>query len=138
MLETLKIFCDGGARGNPGPAASAFVVFNSQGKKIAGGSKYLGESTNNVAEYTAVVMALEWLSINAKSKTTTTFVLDSDLVTKQINGIYKIKSERLKPLVVKVKNLQRKINGQINFTWSPRSKNKLADKMVNEKLDEKM
>lgn len=137
MPNYLKIFCDGGARGNPGPAASAFVVFGEDGDRLAKGSKYLGENTNNVAEYTAVIMALEWLDKNGRGTDEVTFVLDSELITKQINGLYKIKSEKLKPLIVRVKNLQKKFSGKIIFTWSPRSGNKLADKLVNEKLDEK-
>jgi ribonuclease HI len=139
MIDTdnnLKVFCDGGARGNPGPAASAFVVYK-QGKQIHKGSKYLGESTNNVSEYTAVVLALEWLSKNTSEDTETiSFVLDSELVTKQLNGLYKIKNERLRDLAIKAKSLEKKIASRITYTWSPRSKNKIADSLVNEELDE--
>jgi ribonuclease HI len=134
--NNLKIFCDGGARGNPGPAAAAFAVYKNK-KQIYKESKFLGETTNNIAEYTAVLMALEWL-VKQKSKDidTTSFILDSELVTKQLNGLYKIKNERLRGLITKAKNLEKKIDARISYTWSPRSKNRIADSLVNKELDE--
>lgn len=137
MPNAITIFCDGGARGNPGPAASAFVAFDDKGHELFRHSKYLGKTTNNVAEYRAVILALDWLNKKQKRTSRATFIIDSDLVAKQINGVYKIKSENLKPLVVKAKKLQNKFSGKIIFTWSPRGRNKLADKLVNIKLDEK-
>lgn len=137
MANAITIFCDGGSRGNPGPAASAFVAFDDKGHELHRGSKYLGKTTNNVAEYQAVLMALRWLLRKEKNTSRVTFIIDSDLVAKQINGVYKIKSENLKPLVVKAKTLQKKFPGRMMFTWSPRGRNKLADRLVNEKLDEK-
>jgi ribonuclease HI len=138
MSNNLKIFCDGGSRGNPGPAASGFAVYK-KGEVIHKGSKYLGKSTNNVAEYTAVVLALEWLSKqNTQSIDTVSFVLDSELVTKQLNGLYKIKNENLRKLAIRIKNLETKIKTRITYTWSPRSENKVADSLVNIALDENM
>ena len=134
--DNLKIFCDGGARGNPGPAASAFAVYK-DGKHVHKGSKYIGKTTNNVAEYSAVIMALEWLDEeDLGGVDTASFVLDSELVTKQLNGLYKIKNEKLRQLVMMAKELERKIDTRITYTWSPRSKNKVADSLVNEELDE--
>lgn len=134
--KNLKIFCDGGARGNPGPAASAFVVYK-DGKQFHKASKFIGKTTNNVAEYSAVIMALEWLTEeDTKEIDTTSFVLDSELVTKQLNGLYKIKNEKLRQLVIMAKDLEKKINGRVTYTWSPRSKNKVADSLVNKELDE--
>lgn len=136
MASNLKIFCDGGARGNPGPAAAAFVVYKN-GKQIYKGSKFLGEATNNIAEYSAVILALEWLARQElKDVETVSFVLDSELVTKQLNGLYKIKNENLRLLITKAKGLERKIKSRIAYTWSPRSKNKIADSLVNKELDE--
>ena len=66
-IQSIKIYCDGGARGNPGPASSAFIVFKDR-ENYYQDSKYLGETTNNVAEYQAVIMALNWLSIKSKLK----------------------------------------------------------------------
>lgn len=134
--DNLKIFCDGGARGNPGPAASAFAAYKN-GKQVHKGSKYIGKTTNNVAEYSAVIMALEWLhEEDLKGIDTVSFVLDSELVTKQLNGLYKIKNEKLRQLVTMAKELERKIETRITYTWSPRSKNKIADSLVNKELDE--
>lgn len=135
--RNVKIYCDGGARGNPGPAASAFAVVRN-GKAVHKQAKYLGESTNNVAEYQAVIMALEWLSKNRlKGVDPVPFVLDSELVTKQLNGLYKIKNKRLRKLITRARKLERELKVRTTYTWSPRSKNKIADSLVNEKLDEK-
>ena len=134
--KNLKIFCDGGARGNPGPAASAFVVYR-DGKQFHKTSKFIGKTTNNVAEYSAVIMALQWLTEeDIKEMDTISFILDSELVTKQLNGLYKIKNEKLRQLAMMAKDLERKINGRATYTWSPRSKNKVADSLVNKELDE--
>lgn len=134
--KNIKVFCDGGARGNPGPAASAFVVYKN-GKQLYKNSKFLGETTNNIAEYNAVTMALEWLSKQKLGGVdTVSFVLDSELVTKQLNGLYKIKNENLRKLITKAKGLERKIKSRVTYTWSPRSKNKIADSLVNKELDE--
>ena len=96
-MTDLTIYCDGGARGNPGPAGSAFVVTDAGGNVIHSEGEYLGEATNNVAEYRALVMALEWLTQRpAQGKQgdfeKATIKLDSELVVKQTNGLYKIKS----------------------------------------------
>jgi ribonuclease HI len=136
MSSNLKIFCDGGARGNPGPAAAAFVVYKN-GKQTHKGSKFLGVATNNIAEYSAAILALEWLEKgNYEGVETISFVLDSELVTKQLNGLYKIKNEKLRQLITKAKELERKIKSRVTYTWSPRSKNKVADSLVNKELDE--
>lgn len=133
---TFRIYCDGGARGNPGPGAAGFVVFKN-GKKFHEGSKYLGRTTNNIAEYMAVIIALEWF-IKSKAKVVQRihFYIDSELVVKQLNGIYKIKSANLKPLALEARDLQNKIDAKIIYEHVPRDKNKIADQLVNESLDE--
>ena len=87
----LKIFCDGGARGNPGPAAAAFVVFSGN-KTLAKEGKYLGSTTNNQAEYNAVLLAMKWLLKNKSNidGKKVDFYLDSELVVKQLMGEYKV------------------------------------------------
>lgn len=134
-MEKLNIiiFCDGGSRGNPGPAASAFVVTNND-KLVFKGSKFLGIETNNVAEYTAVSIAVDWL-INEKINSEVVFNLDSQLVERQLNGFYKIKNDRLKKLAeeIKLKIYSSKLN--VKFRWGYRSDNTLADDLVNEELD---
>lgn len=132
--EKITIYCDGGSRGNPGPAASAFAVIKN-GKISFKDSMYLGRSTNNVAEYQATLMAVEWLSKNEVVQDIVTVVVDSELLSKQMTGQYKIKNEKLKIMATKIKNLERKIKSKIKYQWSPRSKNKIADRLVNEELD---
>jgi ribonuclease HI len=134
--DALKIYSDGGARGNPGPAAAAFVAIE-DGKVIHKEKKYLGKKTNNEAEYVGVLMGLRWLSENQKDyiKYDVIYNLDSELVTKQINGQYKIKSPNLKPLIIKVRQLINSIDNKILFKSLPRSNNSLADSLVNQALD---
>src|SRR3989344_7261691 len=98
MDEELIIYCDGGSRGNPGPAASAVVVTKNN-KAIFSEGKYLGRATNNVAEYSAVLMAIQWLVKNQSeisNNIVTTINLDSQLLEKQLNGFYKVKNEKMK------------------------------------------
>ena len=137
MEDKLTIYCDGGARGNPGPAASAFVVMKGD-NIIYKGSRYIGESTNNVAEYNAVLLALKWLEENGEIYVNykASFVLDSELVVKQLNGLYKIKDEKLKKLAILVKEVEKNIKGKISYTSVARNKNRLADFLVNKTLDE--
>jgi ribonuclease HI len=129
----IRIYCDGGARGNPGPAASAFVVVDGSGKTIFRDAKFLGIATNNVAEYTALIMALEWACENAKEDVT--IVLDSELVTKQMTGEYKIKSPLMKTHAARAMELRRGFNHEISFAHTLREGNKEADALVNEALD---
>jgi len=136
MENTLKIYCDGGARGNPGPAAAAFVV-EKNGKVIYKEAKFLGEQTNNAAEYSAVFAAMGWLVEKTKDLPPEIyFVLDSELVAKQLAGLFKIKNENLRNYFFSIKELEKKISSRIFFTAVPRSKNKLADLLVNKVLDE--
>lgn len=137
-MEKIRIFCDGGSRGNPGKAASAFIV-EKNGKIIKKESNFIGVATNNVAEYQAVVFALQWLAAaNIQSSVSSIdFVLDSELVVKQLNGLYKVKNEVLRNLFLTCKALEKKIGTRINYINVPREKNRLADFLVNERLDQK-
>lgn len=135
MKEAIRIYCDGGSRGNPGKAASAFVV--QKGKEVIfSDSKFLGKTTNNVAEYSAVVIALGWVSENKNlAGGKINFILDSELVVKQIQGVYKVKNRNLKELYFKIRKMLSETKTKINFICVEREKNKLADYLVNEKLD---
>jgi ribonuclease HI len=136
MNTTLKIYCDGGARGNPGPAAAAFIA-EKDGKIVGKLSRFLGRATNNIAEYSAVILALSWLVKNNKvAGGEVEITLDSELVTKQLSGVFKIKNERLRELYYQTKNLEKKIDGRITYTHVFREKNKMADLLVNKALDE--
>ena len=136
MKRNLLLHSDGGSRGNPGPAASAFVV-EKNGKIIFSQSKYLGVQTNNVAEYFGVNLALKWLKkysdLNEVDKVI--FYLDSLLVTNQLNGIYKIKSESLRKYYLVIKELEKKIKSEITYKHVYREKNTMADLLVNKCLD---
>lgn len=129
----LTIYCDGGARGNPGPAASAVVVVDGE-KVIAKKSKYLGVATNNVAEYNAVILGLQFLNDNLTESAT--FVLDSLLVASQLQGKFKIKNENLLKLFTHVKQIEKSLDTNIFYTHVLRHKNALADELVNQTLDE--
>lgn len=133
MEKGLLIFSDGGALNNPGPAASAFVVVE-DGKIIHKFSKRIGETTNNVAEYQAVIFALEWLKENKEvlnsQPSTINFNLDSQLVVHQLNGLYKIKDAKLKLLTIKIKGLEQEVDGKIFYRHIPREQNTIADALV--------
>jgi ribonuclease HI len=129
----MVIYCDGGSRGNPGPAASAFVA-TEENKLVHSEGKYLGHETNNCAEYRAVLMAINWLYKSGCTKDVI-FNLDSQLVERQINGFYKVKNTKLKILFDEIIDKKKKLNCKIKFIWNYRSDNKLADSLVNETLD---
>lgn len=129
------IHSDGGARGNPGPAACAFVLEH-DGKLIIKKSKYLGTATNNFAEYQGVLLALDFLvTQNFARPETIFFYLDSELVVKQLEGTYRIKNQVLGQMVLEIKKKIMLNNLKIFFKYVPREKNKIADFLVNEELD---
>lgn len=136
-MTELIIYCDGGSRGNPGPAASAFVA-TSNNQVVFKKSLYLGIETNNYAEYQAVLMAVEWIVSQLEilnSKFQILINLDSQLVQRQLTGVYKIKNERLKIIADKILKLIKENNLDIKIVWNYREKNSLADKLVNVELD---
>ena len=127
----LQIFTDGGARGNPGPAGIGVVIWS--GHDLAGRHrKYIGEATNNQAEYQAIIHGLEQAKKLGADEVEC--FLDSELVVKQLNREYKVKNKDLAPLFVKVWNLSLGFK-KITFAHIPREKNKEADKLVNEAID---
>ncbi len=135
--KNLIIFTDGGARGNPGPSGigAVFYLEDDHGNKkhLENLQQYIGEHTNNYAEYTALITALE-RAINLGYKNVRCY-LDSELVVKQLNGLYKIREETLKPLASKVLALTNNFTS-INFNHVHREKNAEADKLVNQAIDE--
>lgn len=141
MEEFFSIFTDGGARGNPGPAAIGFVVKDGTGKIINETGRYIGRTTNNVAEYTAVIAALEWLNnqltIKQSNNITIKFYLDSQLVVNQLNGLFKIKDEKLRTLIINVRILEGDPAKKITYSLIPRCENQAADRLVNQVLDQK-
>lgn len=139
-MQKILVYTDGGARGNPGPAAVAFEIFfeNFESRKIISFGKKIGKATNNVAEYTAVVEALKWL-VNNKDKFPQNieihFFLDSNLVVNQLNGLFKIKDLTLINLLFTIKGLQQKLTNNIYYSHIAREKNTRADVLVNQTLD---
>ncbi len=127
----LIIYTDGGARGNPGPAAVGVIVGDQKFRK------YIGETTNNVAEYKAVIFALK-KSLELLGKKSREAVLeinlDSELIANQLKGDYRVKHENLKPLFLESINLMKNFK-KILFNLIPREKNKEADRLVNQELD---
>ncbi len=131
------IFADGGSRGNPGHAGSGAVVRDPSGKIVAEVSEYLGHATNNVAEYTGILRALEKLLtyLGKESREADVVVkMDSMLVVKQMNGEYKIKHPNLVPLAAQVNEL-RKFFKSVSFGHVYREHNKEADKLANVAMD---
>lgn len=131
-MTNLKIYTDGGAKGNPGPA-SIGVVFYLKGKKIFKHHSSIGIATNNDAEYKALIFALEKLKEikNQYKIEKIIFHSDSQLLINQINGLYKIKNKKIKEYILKIKILEQEINLPIIYKQIPREKNKEADKLVN-------
>jgi len=135
MISQIFVFTDGGARGNPGPAAIGFVVKDTQGKTLAEVGKYIGRATNNVAEYLAVIEALGWIISNIKYQISNiNFFLDSKLIVNQLNGYYKIKDAKLRNLIIEVRKLEQEIKSDVSYHFIPREKNLQADLLVNKNL----
>lgn len=132
----LLINTDGGARGNPGPAGiGAIIKYEKKEEKI---SKYIGEATNNQAEYRAVIEALGWVKENIKEKDLEIeCLLDSELIVEQLNQRYKIKNEGLRPLFWEIRDLIMALGGKVSFRYIPREQNKEADKLVNDAIDKR-
>ena len=130
--KKLIIYTDGGARNNPGPAGIGAVIYDSKKNKIAEISKFIGDATNNQAEYTAVVMAIN--KAKELGALELEFYLDSELVVKQLNREYRVKDKELAPLFVKIYNAVLGFN-KVSFKHIPRERNKEADKLVNLAID---
>lgn len=129
------IYTDGGSRGNPGPSAAGFVLVDREGLVIDQGNKFLGVSTNDVAEYEGVKLGLStalkqgWKQAECR--------IDSMLVVNQINGVYKIKNDELWPLYHDIQQLIQQFE-KVKFVHISRELNQMADGLVNKRLDEEL
>lgn len=134
-MEKIVIYTDGGSRGNPGPAAVG-VYIETLEKKIG---ECIGIRTNNDAEYEALILGLQkvkhFIGKDKSKKIEVSCMLDSELVVKQLNHEYKLKEPRIQQYFIEIWNLMLDF-GKVTFTHIPREKNKVADAMVNEALDE--
>ncbi len=136
-MNKLTIYTDGGARGNPGPAAAGVVIKEGTTTLLKFG-EYLGPvQTNNFAEYQAVILALEALKREGYAGRELEFKMDSKLVVEQVLGNWKIKEPTLKPLVAKIRALLADFP-QHSFAHIPREDNLEADALVNQALDEQL
>ena len=131
----IKVFADGGARGNPGPAAIGVVIKDRNDQIIHQFGKTIGKATNNQAEYQAVIAALTWLITNQTPCQSVHFFLDSTLVVNQLNGLWKIKNPHLRQLIIHLRQLEAQLNRPIQYTSIPRLKNSQADALLNLALD---
>jgi len=132
-MEKLLLYTDGGSRNNPGPAAIGFLIKGEDGQILKKGGRFLGQATNNEAEYYALVEGLK--EAKKLSPQHLTCFLDSSLVVNQLNGKFKIKEARLRELVFEVKTLEKEF-ASIRYYYIPREKNREADAIVNQILDE--
>lgn len=134
MSNRFSIYSDGGARGNPGPAAFAFLICDESGAELEEHAEKLGATTNNVAEYSAVIRALE--AAAALGAAEITYYTDSELVQRQLTGIYRIKTPHILELVKKVRALEKKFK-KISFHHVPRTHEKIrqVDRLLNRVLD---
>lgn len=130
----LTTFTDGGARGNPGPAATGIVIKDETGHTIDAYGEYLGEQTNNFAEYSALISALK--RAKELGATEVECVLDSELVTKQMQGFYKVREPSLQKLFIQVYNAATQFK-KVKYKHTLRENNKEADAEVNKILDKK-
>lgn len=130
---TYKLYTDGGARGNPGPAAAGAILFDENDQLVWFESIYLGNTTNNYAEYEAILIGLKYFTKTFNSSNKIICHLDSELIVKQLNGEYKVKNQDLKLKFDKVKSLIEEYN--VEFVHVYRELNKFADKLVNISMD---
>jgi ribonuclease HI len=127
-----RLFTDGGARGNPGPAAYGFVLESDDGTVLAAEGEAIGTATNNVAEYSGLIAGLEKaLELHVPE---VEVVSDSELMVKQMRGEYRVKNEALRELYDEATALARRI-GNVEYRHVKRAHNELADKLVNDALD---
>lgn len=140
-MAKIYLNTDGGARGNPGPAAIGVVFYDQDGCELYRFGETIGVATNNQAEYSAITKALELITKSKwhrENDTAEEIVcrLDSQLVVEQLNGNYKVKNTEIKAFINRISELLLELGRPVTFVHVPRSQNKVADKMVNKALDE--
>ena len=133
--KRVRVFSDGAARGNPGPAGAGAVVLDPRGRVLARVGKFLGKQTNNVAEYEGVILGLK--SAKELGATEVEVRADSLLLIRQLEGAYQVKNAALKALHAKAKQLLRSFE-RVDLRHVPREENTLADEMSNRAIDERM
>lgn len=140
----LIIYTDGASRGNPGPASYGFIISDARGKLLYEESGFIGITTNNVAEYTAVLKALKYIK-KAEEKSSQKGIFqpkielfaDSKLVAEQLSGRFKVKAKHLKPIIEQIKLLAMRLGG-VTYSHVLRSQNMAADKLANLALNKQI
>jgi ribonuclease HI len=131
--KALSLFTDGACRGNPGQGGAGAVLMGGNGEVVGTAKKFLGHCTNNIAEYKALILGLG--EALGRGATAISIYLDSELLVRQIQGIYRVKNPDLKPLMAEIRELLDRFD-----TWKvehvPRRENALADELANEAIDE--
>ncbi|HEX9608670.1 MAG TPA: ribonuclease HI family protein [Candidatus Paceibacterota bacterium] len=138
-MKKVVLYTDGGARGNPGPAGAGAVIAEENGTVIKEVSEFLGKQTNNFAEYQAVILGLKKLKQLFGSAVWHMDIevrLDSELIVRQLSGKYQIKEPTLFPQYIAVHNMRVKDFSHVTFRHIPREKNKEADRLANEAMDQ--
>lgn len=138
-MRKFILYTDGGARGNPGPAAAGAVIYDADSQKIEEFSSFLGITTNNQAEYQAMILGLGRIQKiigdeHVVKEVNVDMYSDSELIIKQLKGEYRVKSKALKPIFAKLQELISKFN-KVSLQHIPRHNNKEADKLVNIELN---
>jgi ribonuclease HI len=131
-MKKFIIYTDGGARGNPGPGGIGAVIYDENRHPVAEISEYLGHTTNNQAEYKALIAALKKAATLGADDLEC--FLDSELIVKQLKREYKVKNKDLAPLFLEIHNLSLSFH-HLTYTHIPREKNKVADRLANEAMD---
>jgi len=134
LLNKIEVFSDGAARGNPGPAAVAYAIYDETGRCIESNSKLIGRATNNEAEYQALMLAIDRAHVHCTG--TANFYLDSELVVNQVNGVYRARDDRMREFLHEVLSKMRGFT-QACVTRVPRENTRIqsVDWMVNQALD---
>jgi ribonuclease HI len=133
----IEVYVDGASRGNPGPSAAGIYIKDNRGNDLLKKGEYLGETTNNVAEYTALIRALRYLSDKKRLKISLkeiTLYTDSQLLINQLKGDYRIRSQNLIPLAIEARKLMKNFP-RIKFNLIIRKNNKVADKLANKSMN---
>ena len=136
-IENLNVYTDGGSRGNPGPSAIGIVLLDENENIIHTHKEYIGEGTNNQAEYRALIKALQLARTYCSKKISC--VSDSELLVRQLTGVYEVRNEKLRPLFDEIKKLEKEFD-EVSYNHQRREHKfiVIADRLVNDALDEKV
>jgi ribonuclease HI len=139
-MSKISIFTDGGSRGNPGPAALGVFIEDENKVELARIGKAIGDTTNNVAEYSAIIEGFNWALANKENLNIQriNFYMDSQLACSQLTGLFKVKNPKIREFVFEIRQKEATLKVPIFYTHIPREENFRADFMVNQALDNKL